>query len=164
MASEPPVRVGKRTWLIDLLAATVLIAIVLAGYRYWQTQQPAVDRWIEPDPACDLQAATCHVALGGGATLAVQFSPQPVPVLTPFRVEVSVVGRPVQSASLVFSGVDMAMGEHPVALKAEGAGRFVGEAVLPVCVTGQMKWRATVHVEREDKVRYAVPFQFVSKR
>ncbi len=52
------------------------------------------------------------------------------------------------------------MGYNRVALNTtDGNGRFVGEASLPVCVSGGMNWMATVLVET-DRQRIAVPYRF----
>ena len=37
---------------------------------------------------------------------------------------------------------------------------YVGQAMLPVCVTGTMSWTATMYLTRKGQ-RIALPFQFV---
>jgi hypothetical protein len=58
-----------------------------------------------------------------------------------------------------FAGVSMNMGFNRPALAQAGPGRFAGQAVLPVCVTGRMTWQATVLIDAGSR-RIAVPFRF----
>jgi hypothetical protein len=58
-----------------------------------------------------------------------------------------------------FAGETMNMGYNRVALSSTDGNRFVGEASLPVCVSGGMNWVATVLIET-DRQRIAVPYRF----
>ena len=57
-----------------------------------------------------------------------------------------------------FAGETMNMGYNRTALAATGSGRHIGEASLPVCVSGGMNWVVTVQVET-GRQRIAVPYR-----
>jgi hypothetical protein len=90
-----------------------------------------------------------------------QLEPRPVPSAGPMRVVVTTEGIQADRVEVDFTGVDMNMGLHRLALAAESGGRHVGETTLPVCVTGRMVWQATARLEvgRKD---ISVPFRFES--
>ena len=85
--------------------------------------------------------------------------PRPIPVIEPIQVEVTLEGVDANRVSVDFAGVSMNMGLNRQQLEKQAAGRFVGRATLPVCITGTMIWEATVLVEAGRK-RIAVPFRF----
>jgi hypothetical protein len=84
-----------------------------------------------------------------------------VSTITPIRVSVSIAGLPAGRVEVEFQGVDMNMGLHRLPLVSAGSGRFSGETTLPVCVTGQMVWQATILIEA-DRKNISVPFRFES--
>jgi len=85
----------------------------------------------------------------------------PVPMVKPFAVIVRTAGFSPDRVEVDFTGIDMNMGYNRPTLQASGDGRFVAEATLPVCITGQMEWQATVLVDT-GRERIAIPYRFAS--
>ncbi len=148
-----------------LFGIAALLVVLLAGTvaeKLWPTL--FVPQAIElPRSTCDLQAGPCSVALPGGGELSFTIEPRPIPVLRPIRLEARLSGASASSVEVDFSGVDMKMGFNRPALQSAGAGRFSGEATLPICTTDSMAWRATLLVNSGGKL-YAAPFEFTTKR
>lgn len=86
-------------------------------------------------------------------------TPRPIPVATPLRIEVRLEGVAADRVKVDFAGVEMSMGYNRPSLEALSPNHHVGEATLPVCVTGRMLWQATVLLEKNGQ-RLAVPFRF----
>ena len=155
-------RLSRKTGL-DLLAVVVLGGIVFSGYRYSQNPSDAGSpEVIRMSHACDLQRAACRVnlPLGGEATLA--FSGVPVRPLQPFSVETRLPAD-VDRVTLELTGAEMDMGLQRIELQPHGDGRHTGQATLPVCVTGQMRWQATLQFTQAGRV-HAVVATFMSER
>ena len=151
---------NKKT-LIDLIGLTVLVAVVVIGYRFSPLLLPQADLVIEPPATCDLHRQTCHVALPEGGGLALSMQPQPIPLMAPFRVEVKLTAVEARSVEIDFAGVEMNMGLNRFSMSDQGKGIWATEASIPVCVTGRMEWLATVMILRGQQ-RISVPFRFIS--
>ncbi len=148
---------GERRFFYPSIAAIAAMLLVAAAGHLWL---PRADIALPLVEGCRLDRQACSAALPGGGNVEVALEPRPVPTSAPVRIVVT-VGRVRPSAVAVrFEGVDMNMGLHRVPLQATG-GHHVGEATLPVCVTGRMVWQATVELEigREN---VSVPFRFES--
>ncbi len=146
---------SKRS-LFLVLAALFLAAITAVGHRL---SSPAVALGAVPDAGCDLQQKVCGAAVPGGARLTLSILPHPIPLLKPLAVEVTTTALDASQVELEFTGVEMNMGVQRVLLKPVSPGRFVGEATLPVCVTGRMQWQATVMLDSK-RGRVVAPFRF----
>ena len=108
--------------------------------------------------ACDPGLQTCTAALPGGGQLELTIEPRPLRPLQPLDLSVRISGPAVRRVELDFAGSDMQMGYNRPVL--EGAdGRFAGRTTLPVCVSGNMVWIATVLLATDDS-RVAIPFRF----
>ncbi|QKT02381.1 hypothetical protein HUS23_00235 [Ectothiorhodospiraceae bacterium 2226] len=148
-------------WLFGLLIVLMLGGLLGA---WWLREQVPVHGkpLVEVEPvtaeACDLHRGPCRSAVDGGS-VTLTLAPRPIRALQPLDIDVQVEGVPVQAAAVSFSGVDMYMGHNRVRLQSLGAGRYVGEGTLPVCVTGRMTWSAELILEGPDAVR-VVPFHF----
>lgn len=147
--------------LIDVIGILSIALVVVVGYKLSPLLLPKADVTVHPDPACDLHRSACEVALPGGGKLAVRMQPLPIPMVKPFQVEVRLDGINASRVEVDFAGVDMNMGLNRPELSARAEGVYVAEATLPVCITGQMEWQATVLVETAGQ-RIAVPFRFAS--
>lgn len=143
----------------DLLLILALLAVIAAGYLYSDLLLPKADVTVQPLPGCDLQKTPCRAGLPGGGNLELSISPRPIPLAAPIRVEVKIAGLPAETVEVDFAGVSMNMGYNRPRLAAAGDGRFTAEATLPVCVTGEMDWGATVLLEAGRR-RFSVPFRF----
>jgi hypothetical protein len=147
--------------LIDIIGGLLILLVIVVGYKLSPLLLPSSDLSIAPDPACDLQQQACNVTLPGGGTLVFSVNTLPIPLVKPFEVKVEVRGSSVKNVAIDFAGVDMDMGFNRPQLSEKSAGVFIGEATLPVCVTGHMTWQATVLLETPD-ARIAVPFRFAT--
>ncbi len=85
-------------------------------------------------------------------------APHPIPLVKPLQVTVTLSGIDGDRVEVDFDGSEMKMGYNRPVLENSG-GRFVGQTTLPVCITGAMKWTATVLVTAENR-RIAAPFHF----
>jgi hypothetical protein len=147
--------------LMDVIGILLIALVVVVGYKLSPLLLPRADMTVHPDPACDLHRSPCEVTLPGGGKLAVRMQPLPIPMVRPFQVEVRLEGFSASRVEVDFAGVDMNMGLNRPELSARAAGVYGAEATLPVCITGQMEWQATVLVETAGQ-RIAVPFRFAS--
>lgn len=147
--------------LLDIIGGLLIVLIVVVGYKLSPLLLPQSDLSIAPDPACDIQKQACEVALPGGGSLSFSVGSQPIPLLKPFALKVLVQGSQVSQVAIDFAGVDMEMGLNRPQLTETAPGVFVGEANLPLCITGQMTWQASILVDT-PKARIAIPFRFVT--
>lgn len=134
------------------------LALVLALAYKWPRHRPQPERLaLAP---CDLNAGPCQVALGEGS-LRLTIGPRPIRPLRPLQVALELQGHEAQAARLVFTGVDVEMGQLAFELARSGPGRFAGEASLSICSRRRMTWQALLVVEAEDR-SWQVPFHFES--
>ena len=143
--------------LVTLAMIALLVGIAGAGYYWSPLLLPKADLTALPQTDCDLQRAACAAVLPDGARIELSIAPRPIPILTPLRVEVTLGGIQANKVEVDFAGETMNMGHNRVELTA-GNGRHVGEASLPVCVSGGMNWIVTVLIET-DQQRIAVPYR-----
>ena len=91
------------------------------------------------------------------------FLPSQAQYLKPFPVELNIVGienTKIKKVSVTFEMSEMDMGINQFFLKKnEQSQVYIGEAILPICVTGRKDWSAKVMVETEDN-RYQAGFNF----
>jgi hypothetical protein len=146
---------------LAIIAAFAVVAAV--GYEYSPLLLPKADLTVAPAAACDLHEAPCHADLPGGGRIELAITPRPIPVMQPLQVSAALSGVAASKLEIDFSGVSMNMGINRKTLTAGGGGRYSGDAMLPVCVSGRMVWRATLVVET-DRQRIAVPFVFEAPR
>ena len=149
----------KNHFRADLAMILALIAIGAAGYWFSPQLLPKGDVAATPDPACDLHRQACSATLPGGGRVELAIGPRPIPTMQPLQVDIRVDGLSANKAEIDFAGVGMNMGYNRPQLPQLAPGRFGGNASLPVCVTGAMRWRATVLLETERQ-RIAIPFLF----
>ena len=136
----------------------LLLGIAGAGHYFSPLLLPKADVKAVPSPGCNLQAQACAALLPDGTRIELSITPRPIPILTPLRVEVTLSGIKANRVEIDFAGEAMNMGYNRAELVA-GEGRHTGETSLPVCVSGEMNWVATVLIET-DRQRIAAPFRF----
>lgn len=158
-SSAHPYAVTKKN-LIDLIGLLSIALILVVGYKLSPMLLPSGDLTIEPESGCDLQRAPCSAKLPEGR-LTLSIAPRPIPLVAPLRIEATLEGAHAEGLELDFAGVDMNMGYNRVTLASVGGGRYAGEGSLPVCVTGEMRWQATVLITNGQR-RLSVPFRFSS--
>lgn len=143
--------------LVNLTIILALACIAVIGYRL--SPLAKADLTIAPQPGCDLNTQTCSAELPGGGRLELSITPRPIPVVKPLQVDVRLSGRVADQVEIDFSGVAMDMGHHRLQLVADGQGRYLGQAMLPVCISGRMTWQATLIVgSGHQTIAIAFPF------
>lgn len=162
---------GQRCWddwvnkkiLIDAIGGLLLALVVVVGYKLSPLLLPKVDVTVQPDPACDLQQRACAVDLPTGGRVELSTGVHPIPMIKPFEVRVATTGFSPTRVEVDFTGIDMNMGLNRPLLSEQGAGKFVAEATLPVCISGLMDWQVTVLIETGSE-RIAIPYRFSAGR
>lgn len=149
----------SKSLLVDSAMILTLVLIGVIGYKLSPLLMPKADVTANPDPGCDLHRGICAAPLPAGGRISLALTPHPIPVTAPLELTVEVEGVNADAVAVDFAGVNMNMGFNRPRLAPAGAGRFIGQATLPVCVTGRMTWQATVLVET-GSTRIAVPFRF----
>lgn len=145
--------------LVDVSIVLALAIVAVVGYKYSPLLLPGSDLTVAPTTACDLNKTACGVDVPGGGHIELDISPRPIPVVKPLTVNANLTDIDADKVEIDFAGADMNMGYNRVALAAAGDGHFSGSAMIPVCVTGRMAWRATLVVDTGRR-RIAVPFEF----
>lgn len=148
----------KSKSFLEISGIALLLAIVVVGYRL-APDLMSRGEVVLPVSACDPGRMSCRASLPDGTSLQLQFSPQPVPLMKPFQIEIELQGISARQLEVDFNAVGMDMGYNRPRLAADGQGRYVASTSLPVCVTGPMEWQATVMIETLT-ARIAVPFRF----
>lgn len=110
---------------------------------------------------CRLEQAACGADLGAGSRIAANLGPRPISPAAPLAIEIRLEGLQAKSVQAVFRGASMNMGAHEISLAAQGDGSFLGQAVLPVCVSGRMVWEVTIDIGAGRKI-YRQAFLFES--
>ncbi|AHF02899.1 hypothetical protein MARPU_02715 [Marichromatium purpuratum 984] len=147
-----------------IVAVLVALPAAWLGVRGLLSGVGANARWADPDPRCDIASRDCTLVLPGGGEVRLAVAPRdPIPLVTPLRLQVVVTGRQVESVAVDFIGVDMEMGYNRARLAPLGAARFAGETMLPVCARTLMRWEARVLLETPDGLLVA-PFRFETRR
>ena len=144
-------------WGIILGLAVVTLGVVY--YKYRDYFDPKADFTYPFDPSCDLRSAPCELDLKDGGKVRFSISPNTIPLLKPLDLEVVVSGLDVNRVEVDFAGVDMNMGFNRNKLSHASAGRFTGQATLPVCVRSRMDWEAKVMLYTDELVINA-PYRF----
>lgn len=144
-------------WGVVLLLLVVTLGVVY--YKYKDYFVPKADVAYPFDPECNLKAGGCETLLKAGGRVKFQIAPNTIPLLKPLDLEVQVSGLEVGKVEVDFAGVDMNMGFNRNRLSASGAGRYTGQATLPVCVRKRMDWEAKVMLYT-DEALITVPFRF----
>ena len=115
------------------------------------------------DARCDLRAGPCTAGFPGGGTVTLDIEPRGLPLAQPLVLRVVVRGLEASAVAVDFVGTDMYMGYSRPVLAADGAGRFSGAGMLPVCVRQRMQWEARVLLTTPLGL-LAAPFRFETRR
>jgi hypothetical protein len=148
-------------WVAGLLA---LAALWVWADRLLPGGDSAAFPVIGPE-ACDLNLRACAADLAGGGQARLELRPRPMPALQPLEVTLEITGRDPDWVELDLAGVDMYMGFNRTRLERVGPGRYRGEAVLPVCSSGEaMTWAATLLPGGGTEMRGEAQFRFGARR
>ena len=150
----------KKTYFYDLLIVVLVLALGYAGYRLAPLLHPQADLSL-PMSNCDLNRNDCSVALPAGGQLRFRITPRPIPSLKTLDLDVQLTGTPAQKVEVDLAGADMEMGYNRPLLQEVAPGHYTGTGSLQICITGPMRWQATVLVDT-GRQHVAVPFRFLS--
>jgi hypothetical protein len=152
--------------LLDLAILLALAILGVLGYKLAPLFNPKTDVAL-PLSRCNLSQQTCAATLPDGGQLEFSIEPRPIPALKPLKLQVTLHGSEARKVEVDFAGTDMKMGYNRPALVSETpeivqnrlSARFVGQTVLPICISGTMDYDATLLLET-GKEWVAVPFRF----
>ena len=139
--------------MMRLLGPVLLIGILGAvlGWQLWSQHDgeevPSVLWQIEAEPGCDLHQGPCRAGLADGQWVELRITPQPIRMLSPLSLDVTLEGVAAEQVVIDFNGVDMNMGYNRPRLTPSEPQQFRGEGILPMCVLDQMTWRAQVVID-----------------
>jgi hypothetical protein len=148
-------------WALLGLLLTAVVAVLL--YRAWPLLYPEVIAQAPLSRDCDLRSGPCRVSFDQGGAVVLDIRPRGIPLVSPLRLEVELVGIEPRGVEIDFAGVDMNMGFNRVTLGRSESGRYRGEGMLPVCVRDRMVWEARVMLNTSQGVMVA-PFRFDTYR
>lgn len=160
LAAFSPLFVNKKL-LIDLIGVLLIVLVVVVGYKLSPMLLPKADVTVQPEAGCDLQRQGCLAKLPGGGSVELEMGTRPIPLVQPFEVRVNAGNLQPGRVEIDFAGIEMNMGYNRLLLTPRGDGTYVAEATLPVCITGQMAWQATVLLESGHE-RIAIPYRFIT--
>lgn len=126
---------------------------------YWERHLPAERFVSQSADDCDLNLTACTASFDDERSIQLSWHPAPIKPNSRIRAIVRTSGLNVSAARFLLTGTDMAMGLVEADLSALDQDSFSGEVFLPVCIRGEMRWRATVDIEAAGKT-YAADFRF----
>ncbi|MCL2021205.1 MAG: hypothetical protein FWG81_03680 [Betaproteobacteria bacterium] len=157
----------KIALFIACVAAALALLLWLAGWPGEEEEsesEAGIADLLLPVSACDPGITTCALDMPGGGRLTVDFSARPPRALYPFTARITLeTAEEVRAARLDLSGAEMDMGVISHELVRDAEGHYQGEIVLPICITGVMRWQADVIVEYDNE-RVIAPFLFSNGR
>ena len=110
-------------------------------------------------PSCDLNTQACPLPIitpiMSEAAWTFSITPRPIPLSSPLTLTLSPPERTLptnrpQAVWLDLTGDDMDMGLIRIPLAQTPDGRWIGTGSIPVCITGKMRWRASLHLQLEQ--------------
>lgn len=151
-----------RRWTLAALA--LLVISIALGQLY---RQPLLDLFdasagsiqVTPPP-CDLNHTACPLPLmtpvASEAPWLFAISPRPIPVSAPLTLSLTppaqvLPGNRPASVLVELTGDSMDMGLIRIPLALQPNGRWEASSSIPVCVTGQMRWRARLQMQLEQE-------------
>jgi hypothetical protein len=140
---------------IGALAGAVLVTALIR----WVTWPR--DLLLAPVTDCALHESSCAASWRDGR-LGLALGPQPLRCLSPLAVAAQLDGALPAELVVDFQGVDVPEAFHRTVLTPAGGGSYAGEAMLPLCATGSMRWQARV-VARYGRRSVQAFFPFVTK-
>ncbi len=146
-------------WITAGLLFAALTAA--AAYKVWPLLFPKIAATAPLNPDCDLRAGPCTVVFPQGGKVTFGIVPESIPVVKPLILNVTLEGLEAERVEVDFVGVDMEMGFNRPPLAVQGAGRYSGPGMLPVCVREVMEWEARVLLHTKSGIM-AAPFRFAT--
>lgn len=109
---------------------------------------------------CDLNKDACSVDTRWGK-MRVTLTPKPVPMLKPLTVEARFDQASAVNATVDLNGASMEMGLNTTRLKRTDDKALGGELIIPICLTGSMRWRLKVQLT-DGEHKESASFEFVA--
>jgi len=138
---------------VGIIALLVLAAG--AAYLWWRLAPGRME------DGCNLHERRCSAAAPGGGRVMLGIEPRPLDYGRPWRLTVTLDELAAEKVEVDFAGLDTPTSFNRVELAAVAAGRFEGQATLPMCAFEPIDWQASVLLGTGDK-RRSVPFVFNS--
>ncbi len=152
----------QRYWPIVIgLVLLGLSAILAHTYRQPLLSKIYGEREATPvaPPTCDLNQQACPLPIitpiMSEAAWTFDIAPRPIPLNSPLTFTLTPpdqtlpTNRPL-AVWLDLTGDDMDMGLIRVPMTQTPDGRWIGTGSIPICVTGQMRWRASLYLQLEQ--------------
>ncbi len=157
MSHSESVRARRRLFFaVALLGLSIVLAQVFKDplFELMGGGQPEVTR-ITPPP-CDLNRQVCSLPVitpvASEAPWAFSITPRPIPVSSPLTLTLAPPDPLLKTNQptavwVDLTGESMDMGLIRITLTLTPDGRWEGTGSIPVCITGQMRWRARLHLQ-----------------
>lgn len=150
-----------RRWTLAVFVLLVVSVVVGQIYRRPLLNLLGVSENVTSvtPPPCDLNQSSCLLSIitpvASEAPWRFGISPQPIPVSQPLSLTLTppaqtLPGNRPTSVWVDLTGDSMDMGLIRVALMPMPDGRWEGTGSIPVCVSGQMRWRARLHMQLDQ--------------
>lgn len=149
----------QNRWPFVLVVALLAAIVAVIAYKRTAASSAGAAETILAAQRCAPGATPCRAALPGGGHVEFGLLPTPVRPLQPLALSLSLTDATAEAASIVLDGATMSMGSQTIVMTGKGI-RFAGEAILPVCITGEMEWAARVRLETPQGP-LVVPFHFM---
>ena len=143
--------------LLNTVIVLSLAILGVIGYKVSPLILPGADA-ILPAVLCSPSESPCAADLPNGERISFTLTPHPVRPLQTLDVAVQTEALKFDMIEVDFDGVDMKMGYNRIRLSGKN-GVFSGQLMLPVCVSGSMRWAATVIITTPAR-QIAIPFHF----
>jgi hypothetical protein len=152
---------NRTLWVLLCVLAAALVGGTVIWLRPRLVATPTLVA--VPESGCDLRHGPCTGRFPSGGEVTLEVTPVGIPPLKPLTLIVQTRNLEVNAVAIDFSGTDMDMGFNRPSLTPDGAGRFRGEGMLPVCVSPRMGWEAQVLLTTPNGLLVA-PFRFDTQR
>ena len=139
-------------------SATLFALFILAAsaaYLWWRLAPGRMEN------GCNLHERRCSAPAPGGGRVMLGIEPRPLDFGHPWRLTVTLDEIVAEKVAVDFAGLEAPTSFNRVALAPAAAGRFEGEATLPMCAFEPIDWQATVLLGTGEQ-RQSVPFVFNS--
>ena len=154
-----PLELFFHSFVVRVMGILLIVAVVVTGWAYWGADATSHKLSFSINDTCDFHLGPCQAIAEGGEKLEFSISPKDIPLLKPLKVLVKLKGFRANSVVVVFTGVDVDMGELTYPLRSSDGVVFEGEASLSVCSSRRMTWQASLFIETEGS-QVTVPFNF----
>ena len=145
----------KRGFSLALLLGIVLVVFLKSPSE--KTEKTLPISLLPVDENCFLTQNTCARNFEK-ASVSLSL-PRPIPVAKSFLAVLKTQNLNAQSIRLNLQGVEMAMGDLFFPFIQKEQNHFEAKTMIPLCLTGKMRWRATLLIETKEK-EWRIPWDF----